>query len=33
MNRFDISVCTKSKCTAKGIQVKLWAADAQADSY
>jgi hypothetical protein len=33
MNRLDIYVCTKSKCTAKRVQVKLWATDAQADSY
>jgi predicted metal-binding protein len=33
MNKLDIYICTKSKCTAKRVQIKLWATDAQADSY
>ncbi len=33
MNKLDIYICTKSKCTAKRVQVKLWATEAQADSY
>jgi predicted metal-binding protein len=31
--KLDIYVCTKSKCTVKRTQVKLWAADAEAGSY
>jgi len=27
MHELDISVCSKSKCMAKGTQVKLWASE------
>lgn len=33
MTRLDIYICTKSKCTAKRTQVKIWTADAEAGSY
>jgi len=33
MNRLDIYICTKSKCTQKRAQIKLWAADAAAGFY
>lgn len=33
MNRLDIYICTKSKCTAKRTQIKLRAADTEAGSY
>jgi predicted metal-binding protein len=33
MSRLDIYVCTKSKCTAKRVQVKLRTADDEAGSY
>ncbi|MGE0825396.1 MAG: hypothetical protein AB7G75_20600 [Candidatus Binatia bacterium] len=33
MPRLDIYVCTKSKCTAKSVQVKLRVSDAKATSY
>ncbi len=33
MNRLDIYICTKSKCTEKWAQIKLWSADTGAGSY
>jgi len=33
MDRLDIYICTKSKCTAKRIEVKLWTADQNTSSY
>ena len=33
MSRLDIYICTKSKCTAKRVQVKLRTADDKAGSY
>ncbi|MSQ47697.1 MAG: hypothetical protein EXR78_04790 [Deltaproteobacteria bacterium] len=33
MNRLDIYIRTKGKCTAKRVQVKFRAADDEADSY
>ena len=33
MSRLDIYICTKSKCTAKRVQVKLRAQDTEAESY
>jgi predicted metal-binding protein len=33
MSRLDIYICTKSKCTAKRVQVKLRAQDTEAGSY
>jgi len=33
MNRLDIYVCTRSKCTAKRVQVKLRTADDEAGAY
>ncbi len=33
MSRLDIYICTKSKCTAKRVQVKLHTADNEAGSY
>jgi len=33
MNRIDIYICTKSKCTAKRAQIKLWTADTEAGFY
>jgi predicted metal-binding protein len=33
MNRLDIYICTKSKCTARQVQLKLRAADPEPGSY
>jgi predicted metal-binding protein len=33
MSRLDIYICTKSKCTAKRVQVKLQTQDTEAGSY
>lgn len=33
MDRLDIYICTKSKCSAKSMQVKLYSADSEARSY
>jgi predicted metal-binding protein len=33
MNRLDIYICTKSKCTAKKAQLKLRSSDAEAGTY
>ena len=33
MSKLDIYICTKSKCTAKRVQVKLRAQDSKAGSY
>jgi predicted metal-binding protein len=33
MRRLDIYICTKSKCTAKKVQLKLRHADTEAGSY
>jgi hypothetical protein len=33
MSRLDIYICTKSKCTAKRVQVKLGTTDDEAGSY
>ena len=33
MRRLDIYICTKSKCTAKRVQIKLRAQDTEAESY
>jgi len=33
MNRLDIYICTKSKCTAKRVEIKLRKEDQGADSY
>jgi hypothetical protein len=33
MSQLDIYVCTKSKCTAKRVQVKVRATDAEQGSY
>jgi predicted metal-binding protein len=33
MSRLDIYICTKSKCTAKRVQVKLRTQDTEAESY
>lgn len=33
MNRLDIYICTKSKCTAKRVRVKVWSADNETSSH
>ena len=33
MDRLDIYICTKSKCSVKSVQVKLYSADREARSY
>jgi predicted metal-binding protein len=33
MSQLDIYICTKSKCTAKRVQVKVQTADAETNSY
>ena len=33
MDRLDIYICTKSKCSAKSMQVKLYSADSESRSY
>ncbi len=33
MKKLDCYICTKSKCTKKRVQIKVWAGDTSAGSY